>query len=74
MNPFRGGVPEGGELRINRRARSRKVGPLVAGASVDGGAADLPGACGWAATGGLAGGFCELTLGGGVEAPGLLAF
>ena len=73
MNPLRGGAPEGGELRIKRRARSRNVGPLVEGTSA-GGVAALPGACGWAATGGLAGVFCELTLGGGVEAPGLLAF
>jgi hypothetical protein len=71
MNPLRGGFPDGGGLRINRRARSLSVcvledGPFaeggVGGSAVDG----LLTPAGWS------GAFWTATGRGGVAAPGWL--
>ena len=76
MNPLRGGFPEGGGLKINRRARSLSVGTLAAGALgagvVDEGKGGLEAPGGFGAPWGLPGVLWGLEGWSGIDAPGWL--
>jgi hypothetical protein len=68
MNPLRGGFPDGGGLKIKRRARSLSVCVLEVGGFVGRSAGEV-GAVDFEAPGGSPGALLPVEAGGGVETP-----